>query len=96
MLQYYNHVLWFKVCRPARYKYKLSVNSLLCLVGAYCYSQAINKPFTGTNLLRFIPFFNDKRMKYYIRVLIDRGYLVQVDSYNKYLRYSISLAGIIT
>lgn len=90
MLLFYNHVIWFTVCRPIRNKYRLSVNCILCLIGAYSYMQAVNKPFTITNLLKFIPFFNHNRMKYYINVLISKGYLIETTSKNKYIHYTIS------
>jgi hypothetical protein len=94
MLIFYNYILWFKVCKPIRRKYKLSVNCLLVLTGAYCYYQAEDKPFTIHNLYKFVPFFNYTRVKYYIKTLIDKSYLVLSDSYNSYVRYSISLAGL--
>jgi hypothetical protein len=93
MLHYYNHVIWFKVCRPLRNKYRLSVNTLLCLVSAYCYIHAVNKPFTTTNLLRFAQFFNDKRMKYYVNILMTKGYIIESASKNCYTYYIVSPSG---
>ena len=43
MLKHYSYNIWFKVCRPLRHRYKLSVNCLLVLNGCYIYNNIVNK-----------------------------------------------------
>ena len=77
MLPFYNYLIWFKVCRPLKRKYNLSVNCLLILSSCYIYYSLNVKPFTFTNILRFASFFNGKSMHVYLNVLLQREFIVQ-------------------
>ena len=93
MLPFYNHLIWFKVCRPMRYKYHLSVNCLLILSGCYVYNKVIGS-FTLTNIVKFLGYFSSNRTKVYLKVLIDKSYIVISDTrYNKPM-YKLSDIGL--
>jgi hypothetical protein len=91
-----NFHIWYKVCRPLKYKYKLSANELLMLSGSYLLYKSTNKPFTRLQLRNFLSYYNNNKVNYYISVLIDKKYIELVNSSKtgKVLYYSISLAGI--
>jgi hypothetical protein len=93
MLSFYNHVIWFKVCRPLRYKYHLSVNCLLILSGCYVYNTVIGL-FTLTNIVKFLGFFSSNRTRMYLTVLVSNGFIVvSGSSYNK-PAYKLSKIGL--
>ena len=94
MLINYSYHIWFKACKPFKYKYNLSTNVLLVLNGSYCYYKAIGKPFTITHLLRFVYYYNHNKVKRYIDVLIDKGYIDKSDSFRGHEYYNISSKGI--
>jgi len=57
--------------------------------------KAINKPFTITDLLRFTHYYSHNRMKAYIKVLMDLGYIVESGRYwKKNITYIISESGV--
>jgi len=93
MLQLYNYVIWFKVCRKARNKFKQSANSLLILAGAYTYYKVIGKAFTMRKLLGFITFFNGNKIKFYLSKLMLQGYIIESGKSYGYPTYIVSDLG---
>ena len=89
-----NYHIWYKVCRSVKRKYKLSTNCLLVLNGSYVLFKTTNKPFTFNSLRTFVSYYNFHQITSYINKLIRLNYLVLSDSSDKYIRYSISLAGL--
>jgi hypothetical protein len=73
--QLYSYHIFFKVCKPLRGKYKLSVNCLLCLSGAFLYGSVLNRSFTRYSLLKFISYYDNVRIGKYMTVLISKGYI---------------------
>jgi hypothetical protein len=91
-----NYLIWFKVARPIKHKYKLSTNCTLILNACYIHSITLNKPFTRSQMRRFANYFNPKQIDSYIKVLIDSNYISLVNSskMKKVMYYSITLAGL--
>jgi hypothetical protein len=77
MLNAINHVIWFKVCRPIRRRYNLSVNCSLTLLGLYVYSKFINQTFTRRQIINFVTFYSKPKMNSYFTVLLSHGYILQ-------------------
>ena len=94
MLVNYSYHLWFKVCKPARKKYKLTVNALLILNACYLYQSVINKPFARYNLQQFVTYYNHVKIRYYVNLLIDKGYIIESGNYKGHPLYSISPEGL--
>lgn len=89
-----NFHIWYKVCRPVKFKYHVSVNVLLLLSGTYLLHKVTNKPFTKKQLLKFLTYYNSNKIKYYIGVLVNKGF-VELNSISKNIEYySITQAGI--
>lgn len=91
-----NFHIWFKVCKPVKYKQRLTTNELLILSGCYLLYKITNKPFTRRQLRDFVSYYNNRQVNSYITVLIDKKYIELVNSSKtgKVLYYSITLAGI--
>jgi len=89
----YAYHLWFRVCKPLRGKYKLSTNCLLILHGACVYDSIHHKPFTRTQLLQFVKYFDNVRIGKYMTVLIGLGYFKESDIYKSHQRYCVSPLG---
>lgn len=91
-----NYHIWFRVCKPIKYKYKLVTNELLVLSGCYLLHHINNKPFTRRQLIDFVTYYNSDKINYYVSILLNRKYIELVNSSKtgKVLYYSITLAGI--
>ena len=76
MLNYYNHLIWWTACRVIRLKFGLSVNCVQTLVSCYTYKMIVNKSFNLSDLVRFAKYFSHNRIKCYLTVLIDKGYVI--------------------
>ena len=95
MLPLYNYHILFKVCKPLRGKYQLSVACFLVLNGAYLYSVILGKPFTSYALLKFVTYYNNVKIGSYIRVLIERNFITLAGATKRSENlYTISETGI--
>ena len=95
MLQNYNMQIWWKVCRPLRYKYHLSVNCLMVLNGAYVYYNVLNKiPFTKRKLLNFMSYFSGNKLNVYLTVLIAKEFITLSGQLHNRDVYAISPLGL--
>jgi len=94
MLVNYSYHIWYKVCKVVRIKYKLSTNALLVLHGAYLYYTILNKSFTRFNLQNFVTYYNHVKIKYFVELLISKGYLIESGNYKGHLLYCISELGL--
>ena len=70
-------LLAFKVFRPIKRKYNLSVNLLLCLVGLYVYSNVVKQDFCRSAIIRFVTYYNDKVINRYIDIFLSRGLVIE-------------------
>jgi hypothetical protein len=67
---------------------------VLVLNGAYIYNKTFNKPFTRTQLLHFVTYYNNHKLGKLITVLTIKGYIEESGHYKQYLTYKISEKGI--
>lgn len=89
-----NFHIWFRVCRPIKRKYNLSTNCVMVLNGAYVLHQVNNKSFSLYKLRMFVTYYSANKINVYIKVLIDKGFIIQSGNYGMYPLYSISPIGI--
>ncbi len=94
MIQNYNYHIWFKVCRMPRIRYKLSTNCLLVLNGCYVLSIILGKGYTTTKLRQFLNYYNQTKVKVYIKVLLDRKFIGISYTKGAYIYYNITQLGI--
>jgi hypothetical protein len=78
-LAQYNIVNAFRIMRPVCKKYKLTVNSVIILLGSVIYNKYIGSGMNKYNFRRFIGYYNSNKIDYYINLLCERGYLVKSD-----------------
>jgi len=87
--------LLFYILKPIRLKYKLSINAILVLNGCYLYSKLNNKDqFYTTEVKRFLGYYNDRVIKYYMSVLTLGGFTNPVNPDNFRVLYKLTDKGI--
>jgi hypothetical protein len=89
-LAQYNIFNLFRILRPIRIRYKLSVNDILILVAGVLYHKHIGSIYSISALRRFLGYFNDKKFGYYHNRLIESGYIIQSDFINGSPRYRLT------
>ena len=94
MLQNINFHIFFKVCKPIRTKYKLSVNCLLVLNGAYLLQLISGKSFTRYKLLKFVCYYDNVRIGKYITVLTKNNFIIESDLYKGHQTFVLSSSGL--
>jgi hypothetical protein len=86
--------LAFKLIRPTRRKYRLSVNTIVILNACYLFHKYKGSIFTINQIYLFVGYYNVNRINYYIPLLISKGYIIQSDIIKDIKYYRITLAGI--
>ncbi len=89
----YLFLLLFKIFRPIRKKYNLSVNPLLVLSACYVYSINKNKDFSREGIANYLTYYNTYKVKAYFSVLRNKGYITIVRT-ERYDVYNITRKGI--
>lgn len=84
----------FRVLRPIRHKYGLTINEIIILNGMMIYNKFTGSSFSYTAIMRYVGYFNDKKIRYYIQSLQDKGYIVLSDILNGNNRYKLTDNGI--
>jgi flavorubredoxin len=94
MLANINFQIWFRVCKPIKVKYMISTNSVMVLNGSYVLYRATNQPFTRRQLRDFCKYYNNRKIDYYISVLIDKEMIALAGVKATRQLYTISELGI--
>ena len=84
----------FRILRPIRKKFNLTINEIVILNGMMLYNKYIGSSFSYSAILRYVGYFNDKKMRYYIGSLEEKGYIVLSDILNGAKRYRLAEKGI--
>lgn len=66
----------FRILRPIRKKFKLTINEIIILNGMMLYNRYLGSSFSYTAILRFVGYFNDKKMRYYFGSLQEKGCII--------------------
>jgi len=84
----------FRILRPIREKFSLTINEIVILNGMMLYNKYIGSSFSYSAILRFVGYFNDKKMRYYFGSLQEKNCIVLSDVLNGAKRYRLSEKGI--
>jgi len=91
------HIIYasiFRLMKPIRRKYKLSVNCLLVLNGCYLFHKYNGSLFSLHGLYFWVKYYNRIRLQYYLNYLIGKGYLIQSDIIKNIKYYRLTESGI--
>ena len=58
------------------------------------YNKYVGSSFSYSGILRYVGYFNDKKMRYYFGSLEEKGYIVLSDILNGAKRYRLAEKGI--
>ena len=84
----------FRILRPIRKKFNLTINEIVILNGMMLYNKYVGSSFSYSAILRFVGYFNDKKTKYYFGSLQEKGCIVMSDILNGAKRYRLTEKGI--
>ena len=84
----------FRILRPIRKKFSLTINEIVILNGMMLYNKYIGSSFSYSAILRFVGYFNDKKMRYYFGSLQEKNCIVLSDVLNGAKRYKLTEKGI--
>jgi len=84
----------FRILRPIRKKFNLTINEIVILNGMMLYNKYVGSSFSYSAILRFVGYFNDKKMRYYFGSLQEKGCIALSDVLNGAKKYRISEKGI--
>jgi hypothetical protein len=84
----------FRILRPIRKKFNLTINEIIILNGMMLYNKYVGSSFSYSAILRFVGYFNDKKMKYYFGSLQEKNCIVLSDILRGAKRYRLTEKGI--
>jgi hypothetical protein len=84
----------FRILRPIRKKFNLTINEIVILNGMMLYNKYVGSSFSYSAILRYVGYFNDKKMKYYFGSLKEKGCITLFDILKGALRYRLTEKGI--
>ena len=84
----------FRILRPIRKKFNLAINEIVILNGMMLYNKYVGSSFSYSAILRFVGYFNDKKMRYYFGSLQEKGCAAMSDILNGAKRYRLTEKGI--
>jgi len=84
----------FRILRPIRKKFNLTINEVVILNGMILYNKYIGSSFSYSAILRFVGYFNDKKMRYYFGSLQEKNCIMLSDILNGAKRYRLTEKGI--
>jgi hypothetical protein len=84
----------FRILRPIRKKFNLTINEIVILNGMMLYNKYVGSSFSYSAILRFVGYFNDKKMRYYFDSLQEKNCIVLSDVLNGAKGYRLTTKGI--
>jgi hypothetical protein len=84
----------FRILRPIRKKFNLTINEIVILNGMMLYNKYVGSSFSYSAILCFVGYFNDKKMRYYFGSLQEKNCIVLSDVLNGAKRYKLTEKGI--
>ena len=84
----------FRILRPIRKKFDLTINEIIILNGMMLYNKYIGSSYSYSAILRFVGYFNDKKMRYYFGSLQEKDCIRLSDILNGAKRYRLTTKGI--
>lgn len=84
----------FRILRPIRKKFNLTINEIIILNGMMLYHKYIGSSFSYSAIIKWVGYFNDKKMRYYFASLQEKNCIVVSDILNGSKRYKLTERGI--
>jgi predicted transcriptional regulator len=84
----------FRILRPIRKKFNLTINEIVILNGMMLYHKYEGSSFSYSAILRYVGYFNDKKMRYYFGSLQEKNCIMLSDILNGAKRYRLTEKGI--
>jgi hypothetical protein len=84
----------FRILRPICKKFNLTINEIVILNGMMLYNKYVGSSFSYSAILRFVGYFNDKKMRYYFGSLQEKNCNMLSDILNGAKRYRLTEKGI--
>lgn len=91
------HIIYtniFRLLKPIRRKYRLTINAIIVLNGCYLIHIYKGSLFSVYSLYKFVGYYNRPKLQYYINHLCENGYIIQSDQIKNILYYRITDKGI--
>ena len=85
----------FRILRPIRKKFNLTINEIIILNRMMLYNKYVGSSFSYSAIIRFVGYFNDKKMRFYFGSLQEKNCIVLSDMLNGAKRYRLSEKGIL-
>ena len=83
----------FRGLKPIRNKYKLSINEIIFLNGMYLYCKHMSLTVSRNACLKFIGYYNLRKIKYYLESLMSKGMIQMAQKIKGYNHYKITPLG---
>ena len=84
----------FRILRPIRKKFNLTINEIVILNGMMLYNKYVGSSFSYSAIIKYVGYFNDKKMRYYFGSLQEKGCIAMSDILNGAKRYRLTEKGI--
>lgn len=80
----------YRILKPIRKKYNVSVTDLVILIGCYNYHCLISSSFSYYSLRKFIGYYNNNKIDFHCNRLLEYGFIVHSDNFSGHKRYKIT------
>jgi hypothetical protein len=84
----------FRLLRPIRRKYRLSVNECIVLNGVYLYHKVKGSIMSANAIYNWITYYNKPKLNYYIDDLCGKGFLMKAEVIKNIQYYKLTELGI--
>ena len=85
---------FFRILRPMRLRYHLTINDLILLTGVYVFHKVKYSAYSANQMRTFVGYFNNNKFVFHHSRLIDRGFIIASDGIKNRQYYRISEEGI--
>lgn len=86
-------LLWFRLLKPARNRYKLTINMIMVLNACYLYQKHIGTAFTVTALQEFFKYYDYPKMVILFGILVNKGFIYPSD-FARFQLYKLTESGV--
>ena len=83
----------YRLLRPARKRYNMTVNEILVLNGIYIYTVVCKTEFTQNGIYEFVTYYNRPLLRHYFDRLLKKEYISYHRVANKHIFYRVTDKG---
>lgn len=84
----------YRILRPIRKKFDLTINEILVLNGIMLYNKYESSSFSRSSIRRWNGYFNNNKSDYYVKSLLSKQCIEVSDKIKEQIRYKITQKGI--